>query len=167
MRLFRELKIVYLLPVLCCCSASCHRSVLFSQEISRSSPEVDLGCADICLSRCSPDSACISSSISCALISHVGLLIDIKCVFRPRRDRLRSSLSHIYVSSHQISICEAQVLDGGVASCHHLLQGGGCKKWKESLEIGQIISCVCRAAQEQKVGVNHGGGATPFGMCPR
>lgn len=59
MRLFRELKIVYLLPVLCCCSASCHRSVLFSQEISRSSPEVDLGCTDICLSRCSPDSACI------------------------------------------------------------------------------------------------------------
>lgn len=41
MRLFRELKIVYLLPVYVVPlhAASCHRSVLFSQEISQSSPE--------------------------------------------------------------------------------------------------------------------------------
>lgn len=38
MRLFRELEIVYLLPVLCCSSASCHRGAPFPQETSQSPP---------------------------------------------------------------------------------------------------------------------------------
>lgn len=49
MRLFQELKIVY--PSLFCVvpppAASCHCSLLFSQEISQTSPELDLMCTKI------------------------------------------------------------------------------------------------------------------------
>lgn len=51
------------------------------------------------------------------------------------------------------------MLVGGVIFCHRLLKGRSFNKWKESLKRGQIISCVCPAAEEQKVGVSHGGRA--------
>lgn len=137
---------------------SCHRRMLFSQEISQSSPWGGT-CAlqDICLSRCSPNPAWISRSVSHALIPHTRTSDPYTISFL--LTRLDSGL-HLLISACYI------------ISCHHLLKGKCFKKWKESLEIGHLIPCMCPSTQEQKVGVSHWGGEprggqTPFGTCPQ
>lgn len=42
------------------------------------------------------------------------------------------------------------------AGCRSRLREGSLKKRKETLEIGQMISCIRLAPLEQKVCVNHG-----------